>query len=273
MPKTLSDSAEVVPAKRRALVLELVRRAGVVSVQDLATEIQASPSTIRRDLEYLTSEGGLIRTHGGAVSMSEPSSTFELDQTLNSLVSGPEKAAIGMEAAKRLKSGESVIFDSSSTVFCAAEAAIGRGLEITAVTNSFDIGRIASTAPAWRVYMLGGLVRPNSPTIVGESAENALASVHADVTLMGCYAITGAVLTDPSPEIASLKRRMIKAARRVILLADSTKFRLPAFSEFCKTDQISEIITDDRAPRDAIEGLRSAGVELTVVPAGNRELK
>ncbi|MFC3528107.1 DeoR/GlpR family DNA-binding transcription regulator [Paracoccus mangrovi] len=264
MPRTLGEKSEVIPAKRRAMVLELVRRSGVASVQDLAAAIQASPSTVRRDLEILTHEGMLSRTHGGAVALTEPSSTFELEPRLNARIRAPEKRIIGIEAAKRIRSGESVIFDSSSTVFAAAEAALSLDIEITAVTNSLEIGSICATAENWRLYVLGGMLRPGSPLLTGEPAEHMLATMHADLCLMGVYAITGDIMTDPIPEVASIKRHMIRAARRTILLADGSKFRQPAFAEFCRIPQIAEVITDSSAPEKAVEELRSSGVKVTL---------
>ncbi len=266
MPRTLSKGSEVLPAKRRALVLEKVRRSGVVSIQELVAEIEASASTIRRDLEHLTAEGALVRTHGGAVALSEPSSTFELEPGINAHIRPTQKMAIGAEAARRIRSGDSVIFDASSTVHAAAEAAASLDLTITAVTNSLDIAQLCAGSTPWRVYVLGGQVRPGSQMLLGDATEGLLTTMHADLCLIGTYAVTDGIMTDPLPEVASLKRRMIRAARRVILLADGTKFRAPAFAEFCRADQVAEVITDAGAPEEAVADLRTRGTTVTVVP-------
>lgn len=249
------------------MVLEIIRRSGMVSVQDLVAEIGASPSSIRRDLEYLSSEGLLSRTHGGAVLVTDFPATFELNPSLNSQVRQAEKTAIGREAAARIKSGDSVIFESSSTVRAAVLSAIGMGISITAVTNHIEIAHLCGHTEGWRTFVLGGSLRANTPIVMGDAAENQLANIHTDLCLIGAYAITGLIMTDPLPEISALKRQMIAAARRVIMLADGQKFRAPAFAEFCQAGQISEIITDSSAPLSALTELRDHGVKVTVVQA------
>lgn len=266
MPRTLSKGSEVLPAKRRALVLEKVRKDGVVSILELAAAIEASASTIRRDLEHLTAEGVLVRTHGGAVALSEPSSTFELEVNINAHLRSAQKTAIGAEAALRIRSGDSVIFDSSSTVHAAVQAATLLDLKVTAVTNSLDIAQLCANTPLWRVYVLGGQVKAGSHMLLGDAAEGLLTTMHADLCLIGTFAIADGILTDPLPEVASLKRRMIRAARKVIVLADATKFRAPAFAEFCRVEQVNEVITDASAPPDAVSELRARGITVTVVP-------
>lgn len=267
MSQNQTNKPSILPARRRAMVLEIIRRTGIASVQDLITQIGASPSTIRRDLEYLEAEGLLNRTHGGAVLLSDFPATFELEPSLNAQVRHDEKTAIGREAARRIKSGDSVIFESSSTVRCAVLAAMGTGLSITAVTNHLEIAHLCGNTENWRTFLLGGALRPNTQIVMGEAAETQLSTIHTDLLLIGAYAITGSTMTDPLPEISALKRRMIAAARRVIMLADGSKFRAPAFAEFCQAGQIAEIITDTTPPPEALDVLRQCGVQVTVVEA------
>lgn len=237
----------------------------MASIQDLVTQIEASPSTIRRDLEYLTAEGLLERTHGGAILVSDFPATFELDPTINAEYRLKEKEAIGSYAATLIRNGESVIFDASTTVRAAAAKAVDLNLKITAVTNHVETGLICSSQGHWRTYILGGALREKISMTLGDTAEDQLSKMHADICFMGTYAITGTILTDPLPEVASLKRCMIKSARRVIALMDSSKFRSPAFAEFCRTDQITEVVTDSGAPKEAVETIRQSGCKVTVV--------
>ncbi|MDZ5698670.1 DeoR/GlpR family DNA-binding transcription regulator [Chelativorans sp. M5D2P16] len=262
---------ELLPAKRRALVLERLRRDGAASLQELSREIKASISTIRRDLEHLTAEGYLVRTYGGAVLVSDPLSTFEREPAKNVQFRHQQKAAIGKVAAERIEPGESVILDGSSTVHACARELSTRGIPLTAVTNSLDIAQLCASCPDWRVYTLGGLVRPGWQMMYGEVAETFLKTIHADICIVGAYAVWEKALTDPSPEIASLKRVMIKAARRIILVIDSSKFRAPAFSEFATVEQIDEIITDDGIAPENLQTLRALNVKVTVVNVPDSE--
>jgi DeoR/GlpR family transcriptional regulator of sugar metabolism len=257
---------EVIPAKRRALILERIRKNGSASIIELAEEIGASPSTLRRDLEKLTDEGYLERTHGGALLIPPMQATFEREPILNAHLQHNQKCAIGAEAALRLNPRESVIFDSSSTVLEAVRAAVSRALPLTVVTNSLAAAELCAGSPTWRVIMPGGSVRPGSSQMVGEPGESFLKTIHADICLIGSFAVTGMLLTDASLEVASLKRVMIQAARRTILLVDSSKFQAPGFCTFSDLSAIDEVITDEGISAEHVSSLRSFGVKLTIVP-------
>ncbi len=259
-----SKRVEIIPAKRRAMILDRLRRDGAASILELSEAIGASASTIRRDLEQLTEGGYLERTHGGALLVPPLQATFEHEPSLNAQLQHPQKRAIGALAALRLNPRESVIFDTGSTVLEAVRATAERQIPLTAVTNSIETASLCAECPDWRVIVPGGAVRTGSRMMVGEPGQSFFGTIHADVCLVGAYAITGRILTDASLEVAALKRAMIQAARRAILLIDSTKFRAPSFSAFCDISAISEVITDDGARPEDLAALRSLGVKVTV---------
>ncbi|SHE52159.1 transcriptional regulator, DeoR family [Kaistia soli DSM 19436] len=260
----VSKRVEIIPVKRRAMILEWFRKHSAASIQELSESIGASASTIRRDLEYLTDAGYLERTHGGAVLATPTRATFELDSSTNAQLFTLQKRAIGRLAATRLSSKDSVIFDSSSTVLEAARAAVERRVELTAVTNSLDIASLCRSAPTIRVIVPGGSLRVGSQTLVGDPGETFLKTVHADLCFVGAQAITGNQLTDAAIEIASMKRIMLSSARRTILLIDSSKFHAPAFCTFCEVQRIDEIITDSGVTPENLAALAAFGVTVTV---------
>lgn len=256
---------ELVPAKRRALILEHLRANGAASIQQLAEVIGGSLSTVRRDLEHLTEAGYLERTHGGALLMPPARSSFEGEFSLNQHICREQKQAIGAVAAERLAPQESVIFDSSSTVLEAARAASRRDVPLTVVTNSLEIALVSSNVPRWRVVMPGGTLRPGSTMLAGAPGEQFFQTVHADVYLVGALAVTGPMLTDATLEVAAIKRAMMKSALRRILLVDSSKFRPPGFSSFGTLAEIDEVITDDGILPEHLAALRAFDVAVTVV--------
>lgn len=267
MPPTRRQ--ELIPAQRRAMMLENIRRRGAASIQELSEEIGISVSTVRRDLEHLEERGYLERSHGGALIQKQLQSTFEPEAAITAEFDRPEKEAIGRAAAATLRSGESVIFDSSSTVLAAAQICAERNISLTAVTNDLGIGQTLAISTAIRVVVLGGTVRVGSQTMLGEPGQPFLAGLNADVALIGTHALSGASLSETSLEVAAMKRAMIAAARRVVLLADASKFRPAAFSRFCDVSAIHEIITDDRADPDELSRLRDLGLVVTVVRSDN----
>jgi DeoR family transcriptional regulator of aga operon len=266
--KVMNRRVEIFPAKRRALILDRLRLDGAASIQELSETIGGSISTVRRDIEQLVAEGYLERTHGGALLIRSPGATFEREQQLNAQLRHREKLAIGAEAARRLRDGDSAIFESSSTVFEAVKAAAACDLSLTVVTNSLDIGQFAAGVPKWRVVMPGGTIRPGTSTLTGEPGETFFKTIHADIFLTGAWAVTGLYITDATLELASLKRAMVNSARRTILLVDSSKFSAPGFCTFCEIPAIDEVITDNGIqPGDRAE-LERLGAKVTVVDIG-----
>lgn len=261
----------MVPAKRRALILEHLKANGAASIGELSEVIGGSQSTVRRDLEHLTESGYLERTHGGALLIPPARASFEGESALNRQLCRDKKAAIGLEAARRLAPQESVIFDSSSTVLEAARAASERPLPLTVVTNNLEIGLLASSVAPWRVIIPGGTLRPNSTMLAGHPGVDFFATIHVDVYLVGSMAVSGTLLTDATIEVAAIKRAMMKSAQRRILLIDSTKFRAPGFSVFGDLSEIDEVITDDGIRPDDLAALRSHDMKVTVVEVDARD--
>ena len=197
----MTKRVEIIPAKRRAMILDHLRRDGAASIQELSAQTGASSSTIRRDLEQLVEGGYLERTHGGALLMPAQRAAFEREPAINAHLRTEEKRAIGAEAARRLRSRDSVILEASSTVLEAALAATSLDLSLTVVTNSLDIALAGAAVPDWRVIMPGGTIRPGSRMLAGEPGQAFFQTVHADLCFTGAYAVTGSVLTDATLEI------------------------------------------------------------------------
>lgn len=234
----------MIAAQRRALILDLVRRSGAASIGELAEGIGASLSTIRRDLDYLTHEGYLVRSHGGAVLAEMHRSTFEPRHEIGAHLAIDAKRAIGRRAAAEIQPGQSVIFDSSSTVLEAARAVVARKLRLTACTNDIGTAAVLAGGDGIQLVVLGGSVRPGSLTLVGDPGQSLLDRLHADVALIGIHSLARGRLSETSLEVAAMKRRMIASAARVLLLADSSKFQHPAFCEVAPLGEVDLVITD-----------------------------
>lgn len=257
---------EMIPAKRHALILERLKRDGAAGIQELAEALGASPSTIRRDLEHLVRQGALERTHGGALLQSTERSTFEPDVALAAQLRRQEKEAIAAAVAEGLRPGQSVIFDASTTVLAVARLVAARDLPLTAVTNSLAIAQVLADAPHVHLVVPGGTVRRGSLTLIGRPGEDFLRGIHADAVLLGTHAITGRILTETSLEVAAMKQAMMAAARRVTVLADSSKFTTPSFCTICDVSQVHEIVTDDGIDAATLASLDALDVAVRVVP-------
>lgn len=267
MANTPTAVVSLLPAQRRQRIVEFLRRHGAVTLTQLEQALDVSVSTLRRDLDALAAEGEVDRTHGGALLKQQGYTTFEPDARAASELSPREKLAIGRAAAEALQPRQSVIFDSGSTVLEAARAALARNIPLTAVTNDLAIAQLLGASALVQVHVLGGVLRANSCTLTGDALIDAARAIHADVLLCGAHAITDGVLTETSPEVAAVKRALLKAASSKRLLVDSSKFRPRTFMQVALAADFDELITDDGAPADEVERLRGLGLRVTLTRA------
>lgn len=242
-----------IPAQRRAEIRRLLSRQGSASISEISSALGVSASTARRDLDELDREGDIRRSHGGAVTVER--TTFEFRFEDRRRHNFAQKTRIGDYAATLLEDGQSVIFDSSSTVLAAAEALVRQMLQVTAVTNDVAIASMLAEAPGVSVVVPGGEIRDGSFTLLGPPTQAFLGGLHVDVALMGIHAITGKILSDASLSVSEVKRVMMRAARRVILLADHTKFCSPAFFEVAPLEEVDDLITGKEISETALEAL------------------
>ena len=247
---------------RRSKITELVRQQGAVRVGDLAEEFQVSEVTIRNDLEQLEKEGQLVRDRGGAIagSVTPITSLARLDQraTLNQ----DEKRRIGRAAAKLVNPGDTIILDAGTTTLEVARAVTGI-TPLTVVTNALDIACELTARSEAGVILLGGTISREAGSTLGAHTEHHLGEFVAQKLFLGTQAFDlEHGLTDTTIEIAQAKRAMVRAARQVILLTDSSKWQRSGFIKVVPLKEIDTIITDTNLPADAREAIERLGVEL-----------
>ncbi len=254
----------MLPAKRRARIIELLRQEGAASLRDMARALDISLSTVRRDVDYLCQSGHLQRTHGGAVMEAAALKSFEPEPEIASALASAEKRAIGERAAALIQPGQTVIFDSGTTTGAAALSARERSIPFTAVTNDLHIGDVLSANGAIHTTVTGGYVRPGSPTLIGAAAARMLGQLRADIAFVGTHAVAEELLWDTSTELAEVKRTILDAADLVVLLADSSKFAGSAFCTFGRLTDVDLVITDDGLKAETADRIRALGVPVEV---------
>lgn len=267
-PPRSAQPTALLPVQRRDRIVAFLQRHGAVTLQQLAQALEVSLSTLRRDLDGLEADGILSRTHGGALLRQPQYSTFEPDPSAASALSPVEKRAIGVAAAAGLRPGQSVIFDSGSTVLEAARAAVERNVPLVAVTNDLAIAQVLGTSAAIRVHVLGGQLRPGSHTLTGPGIIEQAHALRADVVLLGAHAVTDGVLSETDADVAAVKRAFVAAAAERRLLVDASKFRPRAFLQVCMITAFDEVICDQGLPAGQADALRELDLTLTLVHAG-----
>jgi DeoR/GlpR family transcriptional regulator of sugar metabolism len=229
-------------------------------VAELGRFFGVSEVTIRNDLERLAHEGLLVRDHGGAIArtLTALSVTFNQRAQLNL----EAKQRIGQAAANLVQPGETIIMDSGTTLMEMAKRL--RNLSpLTVITNGLNIAIQVGSLPDVHVVLAGGSLSSETISTVGPLAERDLGDLLADRLFLGTHAFElEAGLLDVSIEVARIKRTMISAAEKVILLADSSKFPTRAFARVASLSAINCLITDTGFPEDAARQLAAQGIEL-----------
>ncbi|MFO7171439.1 MAG: DeoR/GlpR family DNA-binding transcription regulator [Bacillota bacterium] len=252
----------MLPEERKRRIRQIVESGAAVTVGDLSKAFGVSESTIRRDLQELAREGLLERTRGGAVPISptreEPSFSEKTVQNR------AEKMAIARVAASLVPDGASVILDAGTTTLEIARLLKARR-NLTVMTNAYTIAAELADAPEIEVIVTGGTVRGNTLALVGPLAERALEEVNADILFLGTNGIDlERGLTTPSPAEASVKRRMIAAARKVVVVADHTKMRKVAFAAIAPLSSVHMIISDRGMDQQVARELIRRGIQVLI---------
>ena len=258
-----NNKSEMLIDERRRHILELIQKQGRVLVGDLSRELSISQITIRKDLDYLQSKGLLQRSHGGALRIQSSAlvdPTLQEKQKQNS----QEKERIAAAAIKMVEEGQCIILDSGTTT-----TAIARGLkrfkQLTIITNAVNIAaELARTD--FEVILVGGTLRKNSVSLVGPLAEDNLEEMHADILFLGVDGFDLEVgITTPNFLESRVNRAMVKAARQVVAVCDSSKFGRRSLSRIVPPGAIHHIITDRNLPHETAEALRGRSITVTIV--------
>jgi len=230
-----------------------------VALESLRAELEASESSIRRDLDILEKEGVVRRVYGGAVLVPALNGD-EFDFNRLKALQGDEKNRIAKLAASLVRDGETVVLDGGSTVAGIARELVGRQLHV--ITNSLPIADELQESRTVELTLTGGYLDPRLRVMLGPFCERMLSSVRADVLIMGIGSISAAGLSNNNTLVVGSEQKMIEIANKVIIVTDHTKFGRGAMIPLAPLDVV-DIVVSDRALADEYrEILKAHGVEL-----------
>ncbi|MFJ6633522.1 DeoR/GlpR family DNA-binding transcription regulator [Streptomyces sp. NPDC091376] len=258
----MSDNHNLLAEQRRALILDEVRRRGGVRVNELTRRLNVSDMTVRRDLDALARQGVVEKVHGGAVPVAE-ASTHEPGFEAKSSLELNAKEDIARAAAAMAVPGSAIALSGGTTTYALAHHLVDVP-DLTVVTNSVRVAdvfhteqRATSTAgqrPGAATVVLTGGVRTPSDSLVGPVADQAIRSLHFDVLFLGVHGISvEAGLSTPNLAEAETNRRFVRSARRVVVVADHTKWGTVGLSSFARLDEVDTLVTDAGLPAEARE--------------------
>jgi DeoR/GlpR family transcriptional regulator of sugar metabolism len=247
--------------ERREKILGLLLSRRRMSVRELSKQLRVTGATIRADLEALTQQNKLIRTYGGALAPQEKSPPeMPMDVRLKNQVS--QKQAIGRLAADLVQDGMVVALDASTTSLAVAHSLRNRQ-GLTVVTNSLAVATQLLDSPGINVLMPGGTVRHESSSLVGPEAVQFLSKLEVELCLMGAHSVHATRgLGEVNQSETEVKKALAGISRRVVALADSTKWNKVSVSYFWPLAKVDTIISEGQISREIKESLKEQGIRL-----------
>jgi DeoR family transcriptional regulator, aga operon transcriptional repressor len=247
--------------ERRNKIQDILAQHHRILVTEISAQLETSPVTIRKDLEILENRGLLRRVHGGAIAINP--SVLDLALTEKERLRTNEKEKIAGAAIKLIEPGDVIILDSGSTTMAIARLLKARS-GITIITNAVNIAwELAGSAN--EIILIGGTVREKSFSLVGPLSEEAIGRLTANKLFLGVDGISFEHgFTTPNVLEANINRLMVRAAGRVIVTADSSKFGRKSLGVIAELSAAHEIITDDQIAEGDLQRLRALGIEVII---------
>jgi DeoR family transcriptional regulator, aga operon transcriptional repressor len=246
--------------ERRRRIGEILARHGRVTVKELSKLFRVTAVTIRSDLDTMARDGLLIRDRGGAIA--HTSTTLAVAFEKRAIQNREQKRLIGRMASSLINDRETIILDAGSTVMELAHS-LPSDKPFTVVTTALNIAARVGALPNVNVLIAGGSLSRETISTVGALAERDLENLVVDKLFLSTQAFDAEHgLTDDSFDIARVKAAMIRSARRVILLADSSKWGKSAFAKIAPLGEIDVLITDSGISKDAERAIQRFGIEV-----------
>ncbi len=277
MAKQNSNSTQIrLPAGRKAKLVAYVAEAEQVTVAQLAERFDVSTDTVRRDLQQLHDEGLVVRTHGGAVSVTAIAST-EKKLDVRMQIHTDAKDRIGALAATLIPDN-SVVMINAGTTALAVVRHLGNHRNLTIATNNLRIPTEISPSILRDFYLFGGAVRLSGQSTVGpvsfQLGGGRDMQLRCDLAIVSVGAVSpGIGYSTSNLSEAVMMGEMMQRASRVVILADSSKFIDPLFAQIAELDRADYLVTEAEPPEELAEALHAAGVEVLVADAGRAGLR
>ena len=253
--------------ERDRVILNLLGERGFVSFQELSRRLDASPATLRRDLDRLQVDGKLVRVRGGAqpcVGSHDGGLHLQgvpFHENINR--NRAAKEAIGRAAAELCQPGDAVIIDGGSTTLQMCPGLEPLGLQV--LTNSLHIVSALLQQPNTRVSIPGGVVFREQNIVLDPFDDTSARSFHASRMFVGTAAVTRHGLMQSDIILVQAERKLLELTEEVIVLVDSSKFQASAGHMLCDLSMVNTLVTDSDIGDAPAKMLEDAGVRLIVV--------
>lgn len=247
-------------SERQDEIARLVFDQGRVEVADLARRFAVTTETIRRDLSELDRQRIVRRVHGGAVAYQTV--RHEPNLIVRDTQNAAEKRRIARRAIEELPGEGTILIDSGSTLSFFAEL-LPEDRNLTVFTNSIPVIQSLSASAAIEVNVIGGLLRKNTMAMVDATGVDMIRDLRVDALFISTDRVSvERGFTTPYRGEVAIKRAMIAAARRVVMLFDHAKVGNDQLYRFAAVEEIDTIVTDDGVPTSTIRALEQLGPQV-----------
>jgi DeoR family transcriptional regulator, fructose operon transcriptional repressor len=246
--------------KRQKRIEDHLVKVEFSSLAELSELVDASESSVRRDLGVLEGKGTVQRTHGGARLVNPKSDEFTFSARDTHQLD--EKEAIGKACAEFIQPNQTIIIDAGTTCYHVARYLEAKTPQI--ITNSLPVANLFAAANKLEVVVSGGVIYPRLGVLVGPLAVEAFGKVRADVAIMSCGGLTLEGITNSHGLLIEIQHAMIQAARKVIFCIDSSKFGRQSISKLCDLAVADVVVTDKAVSPEMLKALRRNEVNVVV---------
>lgn len=244
--------------QRQKLIEGYLAEVEFASLEELAERVGASVSTVRRDVAALEETGRVRRTHGGARLIQPDREEFVF--SAREKVETEAKQRIARACAELITPNQNLFIDAGSTPFLVARELERKNPHI--VTNSLSVASHFASHPEVELVVSGGVVYPRLQVLVGPLATHAFATLRADLAIMGGGGATTEGIMNSHLLLVETQRAMMASAQRVIFCLDASKIGRSSFTPLCPWERVHTLVTNEEAPPDFIDEVRSRGVNV-----------
>ena len=229
--------------ERHEKILKTIELLRTVSVQDLKERLDVSEVTIRKDLAFLEDQGLILRTHGGARLAQDVHRMRNLN--IRERENPETKRIIARRAARLIQEGDTIYLDSGSTCQALAEEIRDDERSVRVITNALPIMNILANTESVSLYTIGGSFRREAGSFVGPLSLANLGDYQIETGFVGATGFdTDGTFSSQNVIESQLKQAVLAASKRRVILADSTKAGVRAFSVFARPEDVDILITD-----------------------------
>jgi len=246
-------------AERQLRIRQMFESRDFLDLETFCHELDASESSVRRDLDVLEHQNVLKRVYGGAVPV-QPAGGSRFDYTVERERFSDEKQRIARLTAGLIEDGQTVILDGGSTVAAVAQELATKSPHI--VTNSLPIAEAFEARRNIELTLTGGYLDPRIRVMLGPLCECMLSRIRAGVVIMGIASISEAGFSNNNTLVVGSEQKMIEIASKLIIVADRTKFGRSAMIPIAQLEAADIVVSDSELAPEYVEMLRGKGVEV-----------